>query len=158
LNAEKLTVGNDYRAQTVFASRLLELRPSDQRAAIILLDLIPKNGEQQLVWMTLGDSLCNSESISDMKSLGRLGENLPRNLAKAILIAPVKMPNYVAYSITSVQDPHSDYAIQMQLVCRAEHSGFLRAVQALPSEEKDQFLKHVFNPDGCHALALSEAE
>ena len=158
LIAEKLTAGNDYLARTVVASRLSELRPTDQRAAILLLDLIPQNGEQRLIWMTLGDSLCDSESISDMKSLGRLGENLPRNLAKAVLIAPDKMPNYVAFSLISVQDPHSDFAIQMQIVCRAEHSSFLRAVLALPSEEKVQFLKHVFNPKGCHALALPEAE
>jgi hypothetical protein len=158
LAAEKLKAGNDYRAMVVFASRSLELQPRSRRLATLLLGLIPRDDAQQTVWMTLGDSLCGTEPLSDMRSLGRLGGNLPRDLAEAVLVVPGRLPDYVAYSVTSVQDPHSDYALQMQRVCGAEHSAFVRAVDGLEPESKDRFLKHVFDPRRCHALALPESE
>lgn len=157
LTMEKRKAGDSYRAQLVFASRLLELHPTEQHA-VLLLNLIPKGDEQQTVWMTLGDSLCSAEPVSDMKSLGRLGESLPRNLARAVLLVPDKLPGYVAYAPTSVQDPHSDYAVQMQTVCRGKHAEFVKAVEGLPTDQRDWFVKHVLNPEGCHALALPEAE
>src|SRR5690349_10835009 len=58
LTEEKRQVGESYRAQVVFAARRLELRSNDQSAAILLLNLIPKDDGQQAIWMTLGDSLC----------------------------------------------------------------------------------------------------
>ena len=158
LGAEKRKAGDSYRAQLVFASRLLELHPEEQQAAVLLLNLIPQGDEQQTIWMTLGDALCSGESMSDMKSLGRLGESLPRKLARAVLLVPDKLPGYIAYASTSVQDPHSDYAVQMQTVCRDKHAEFLKAVEGLPSDQRDWFVNHVFNPEGCHALALPEAE
>ncbi len=106
----------------------------------------------------MGDSQCSAESLADMKSLGGLGERLPRDLARAVLLVPDKLPSYVSYAPISVQDPHSDYAVQMQAVCRAEHPEFVRAVEGLPTDKRDWFVKHVLNPDGCHALALPEAE
>jgi hypothetical protein len=68
------------------------------------------------------------------------------------------LPRYVAYASISVHDPHSDYAVQMQAVCRAKHSEFVKAVERLQKDQRDWFVKHVFNPEGCHALALREAE
>jgi hypothetical protein len=93
-----------------------------------------------------------------MKVLGQLGERLSRDLTRAVLLAPSKIPEYVAYSILSVQDPHSDYAMQMQKVCRVRHTEFLDAVAKLPSEKKEQFLNYIFDPDGCNALTLPEDE
>lgn len=156
--AEKQKAGDSYRAQVVFAARSLELRPMDKKAAVLLLNLIPQDDAQHTTWMTLGDALCSGESAADMKSLGRLGEHLPRDLAKAVLLVPDKLPSYVSYAPTSVQDPHSDYAVQMQTVCRAKHPSFVKAVEELPADKRDWFVKHVLNPDGCHALALPEAE
>jgi len=158
LIAEKQKAGDSYRAQVVFAARSSELRPTDKGAAVLLLNLIPQDDGQQTTWMTLGDSLCDSESVADMKSLGRVGDRLPRDLAKAVLLVPDRLPGYVAYAPTSVQNPHSDYAVQMQTVCRARHPEFVKAVGGLPTDKRDWFVKHVLNPEGCHALALPEAE
>lgn len=130
----------------------------DKSAAVLLLNLIPVDDAQHTTWMTLGDALCSAESVADMKSLGGLGERLPHDLAKAVLLVPDKLPGYIAYASTSVQDPHSDYAVQMQTVCRAKHPEFAKAVEGLPADKRDWFVKHVLNPDGCHALALPEAE
>jgi hypothetical protein len=157
LAAHKLKAGDSYRARVVYATRLLELYPQKQDAAVLLLNLIPKDDEQHLMVMTLGDHLCGTESYHEMKLLGQLGERLPRDLARAVLLAPDKIPEYVAYSIASVQDPHSDYAVQMQKVCRAKHSEFVDAVAKLPWQKKDRFLKYVFDPEGCNALTLPEA-
>lgn len=158
LRAEKQKAGDSYRARVVFAARAFELRPTEQRTAILLLSLVPQNQAQHNTWMTLGDSLCSNEAIADMKSLAQIGENLPRDLAKAVLLAPDKLPRYVAYASTSVQDPHSDYAIQMQTVCRVKHLEFLKAVKELPTKDKDWLVEHVLNPDGCRVLAFPEAE
>lgn len=156
--AAKQKAGDSYRAQVVFAARSLELRPGNKKAAVLLLSLIPQDDGQHTTWMTMGDSLCDAESAADMKSLGRLGERLPHDLARAVLLVPDKLPSYVSYAPTSVQDPHSDYAVQMQTVCRVEHPEFVKAVEGLPTDKRDWFVKHIFNPDGCHALALPEAE
>lgn len=149
--------GQSYRALLVLRARSFELRPRDKSAAVLLLSLIPQNDDQQTTWVTLGDSLCNDESLVDMKSLSQLGEHLPRDLARAVLLAPEKLSDYVAYASTSVQDPHSDYAAQMQIVCRANHAGFVKAVGKLQADKKDWFARHILNPDGCRAIALPEA-
>jgi hypothetical protein len=158
LIAEKTKAGESYRARVVFAARELELKASDKRAASMLLDLMPKDDDQKTIWMTFGSSLCDAEPIADMMSLGRLGDRLSRDLARAVLLVPSRMPAYVAYADEAVQDPHNDYAVQMQTVCHMNHSGFTRAVNGLPEKEKDWFVEHILNPDGCHALALPEAE
>jgi len=154
----KQKAGDNYRAQVVFAARSFELRPTDKAAAVLVLNLIPQDDGQQTTWMTLGDSLCDSESVADMKALGRVGDRLPRDLGQAVMLVPDRLPGYVAYAATSVHDPHSDYAVQMQTVCRARHPEFLKAVGGLPTDKRDWFVKHVLNPEGCHALALPEAE
>ncbi|MGA2349274.1 MAG: hypothetical protein ABSF70_02480 [Terracidiphilus sp.] len=158
LVAEKKNAGDSYRAQIVFAARLSELDPQGHEAAVLLLNLIPKDDEQGHALMSLGDGLCGTESYRDMKQLGQIGEHLPRDWAKAVLLAPDKLPEFVAYSIISVRDPHSDYAIQMEKVCRVKHSEFVNAVAKLPLEKQQQFLKYVFSLDGCHALALPEGD
>jgi hypothetical protein len=155
---EKQKAGDSYRAQVVLAARSFELHPMDKKAAVLLLSLIPQDDAQHTAWMTMGDSLCDAESVDEMKSLGALGDRLPHDLARAVLLVPDKLPEYVAYAPTSVQDPHSDYAVQMQAVCRGKHSEFVKAVEGLSTDKRDWFVKHVLNPDGCHALALPEAE
>jgi hypothetical protein len=154
----KRNAGTSYRAEVVFGARSFELQPGNIRAAITLLKLIPQDDEQHLTLMTLGESLCDGESVAEMMSQSRIGEHLSRDFSKAILLVPEMLPKYVAYASTSVHDPHSDYAVQMQTVCRAKHAEFVKAVEGLPTDQRDWFVKHVFNPDGCHALALPEAE
>jgi hypothetical protein len=86
-----------------------------------LLALIPKNEAQQNVAMTLGDSLCDGESLADMKSLSRVNAGLARQFRKAVALAPHFMSTYVAYSLDAVADPHSDYAVEMKNVCHGQN-------------------------------------
>ena len=111
-----------------------------------------------MILMTLGESLCDDEAVAEMFSLSRIRDHLAHDFAKAVLLVPDMLPKYVAYASTSVQDPHSDYAVQMQKVCRGKHAEFVKAVERLPTDQRDWFVNHVLNPEGCHALALPEAE
>ena len=158
LTAAKQEAGDSYRAQVVFAARSFELRPTDKAAAALLLNLIPQDDAQHETLVTFGTSECDSEAVADMTALGRVRERLPRALAKAVLLVPEKLPSYVAYAATAVQDPHNDYAVQMQSVCRAKHPEFVKAADGLPSDKKDWFVKHVFNPEGCRVVAFPEAD
>jgi hemerythrin len=158
LAKEKHNAGRSYRAEMVYAARSFELQPSDRTTALLFLNLLPQDDAQHATLIALGDSLCDEESVAEMKSLSRLGERLARDFAKAALRAPEMLSKYVAYASTSVQDAHSDYAVQMQAVCRAKHAEFLRSVRELPSDKRDWFVKHVLDPDHCHAVALPEAQ
>ena len=158
LTADKLKAGDSYRARVVFAAKQFELIPQVHEAALLLLNIIPENIEQQRLLASLGYSLCGTESYHDMKSLEQITEHFPRSLARAVLLAPDKIPAYVAYSVASVEDPHSDYAVQMQKICRVRHPEFIAAVAKLPLDKKDRFLRYVFDPDGCNALSLPSVE
>ena len=72
LAAHKLSAGESYRAQVVYAAKLIELAPQRQDAAVLLLNLIPKDEEQQHVLMTLGEHHCETESYHEMKMLAQL--------------------------------------------------------------------------------------
>jgi hypothetical protein len=158
LTEERNHAGNSYRAQVVFAFRLFELRPTNRDAAEALLKMIPQGDEQQAVLMTLGDSLCDSEDVADMRALGRVRDALPRDLSRAVLLASQRMPAYVAYSLIATLDPHSDFAIQMQKPCARAHSEFMKAVAVLPPERREWLIGHVFDPDRCRSLANPEAQ
>jgi hypothetical protein len=77
-------------------------------------------------------------------------------LARAVLLVPDKMQDYVTYAYISIQNPESDYAIQMQKVCRVKHLEFVSAVDKMPLDDKKWFVAKIFNPDGCHPLAFPE--
>jgi len=155
---ETKKAGDSYRARIVSAARQLELNPNDRRTAAALLDLIPKDDEQETVWMTFGDSLCDTESTADMNSLSRLGDRLSHDLAKAVMLVPSKMQAYVAFAFEAVKDPHNDYALQMRVVCRANHIGFKKAIADLPEKDRRWFVGHILKPDGCRTLAFPEAD
>lgn len=153
---EKRKVSEGYRSQVVFAARWFELHSTDRQAAVALLTVIPENDQQQEIWMTLGSNLCNGETISDMKVMAGLRDRLSRDLAAAVMLAEEKLQAYLDYAETSTQDPHSDYALQMEKVCRAKHREFLKAVDGLPSGRRDWFVGHILDPKKCRALALPE--
>lgn len=102
-----------------------------------------------------------------MKSLGRLGERIPRDLATAVLRLPAKMEAYVAYGYQAAQDPHNDYVLQMQRVCQINRAAFLGAVARLgeessqgtdlPIPSSSNFRTRILNPENCRALVLPEA-
>jgi len=153
----KPTAGSGDRANLVFAFRSFELRPHDRLAAAKVLSLIPGNGEQDFDWHTFGDSLCDAESVRDMKTLAGLGDRLPRDLARAVLIVPEKMLDYVSYAYASIQYPDSDYTLQMQAVCRKRKPEFLKAVDLLAVDDRKWFITKIFDPSRCRAIALPEA-
>ena len=154
----KQMAGDGYRSKVVFAFRFFELHPNSQPAASAVLDLIPKDREQDSVWHETGALLCPAEPSEDMITLGKFGVRLPHGLARAVLLVPSKMFDYVAYANLSCGDPNSDYAVRMQAVCRSKHQEFLKAVDQLPADAKKWFLSSTFNPGECRALAFPEAD
>ena len=58
LAASKEKAGESYRAQLVYAAKLIELAPQRQDAAVLLLNLIPIDDEQQQMLMSLGEHHC----------------------------------------------------------------------------------------------------
>jgi hypothetical protein len=161
--------GNSYQAQVVFEARLLELNPRDKSAAKSILELLPTNEAQQLALTTFGDSICDTESVRDMGSLDRLEARLPRAFATAVLLVPAQMSAYISFAYESADDPHSDYGIQMQRVCKVNHAAFISAVKKLgdgsPENEghlavpsTQWFIARIFNSKTCRTLVLPEAE
>jgi hypothetical protein len=150
--------GDSYRAHLVFAFRSFQLQPHNKGAAERLLRLIPVDDKQQEVLMTLGDSLCDGESLAEMTAMARVYEGFARELARAVLLVPSFLPSYVSYAATAVLDPHSEYAVEMKKVCRHAHADFIRAVKELPDHERQVFAKEVMNPNDCMVITLPEAE
>ena len=157
VTAWKQKAGDSYRARIVFAFRAFELH-ADRRAAAAVLDLIPQNEQLDSVWHTFGQYLCDAESEEDLVLLAKLETRLPRDLARAVQLVPDKMFEYVSYAYLSTLWPDSDYAVQMQKVCRAKHREFVAAANKLPPEDKKWFVWKVFDPEGCRAIKLPEAE
>jgi hypothetical protein len=159
---------DSYRARLVFATRQFELNPTAQSAADELLKLIPVNDNEQLVAATFGGFLCEGEPVSDVQLLSALGDRIAHDFSRAILLVHEKMDAYVVYAAEAVQDPHSDYALQMVPVCRARHRAFVKAVENLgagapekghfATASTDWFKKHILDPDNCRALAIPEAD
>lgn len=168
LNAQHQAGGEAYRSRLVYAVRQFELTPKDGRAASELLQLIPTEDKEELVATSFGSLLCEKELMAEVKVLSALGDRIARDLSMAVLLVPDKMDAYVVYAAEAVQDPHSDYAIQMEHVCRARHEKFVKAVENLgagtpekgyfATASSDWFRKHILDPDNCRALAIPEAE
>ena len=158
LSRQKRVAGDSYRARMVYAFRLFELRPQDRDAASLLLSRIPKDEEQDSVRATLSTFLCESEPLSAVKALARVGDDLPRQFARAVLTVRSAMAAYIAYSQIAVLDPHNDHTLQMQRVCRQAHPEFVRAVDLLSQGDKEWFTGHIFDPGKCRPLSLPEAE
>lgn len=93
-----------------------------------------------------------------MKTLGQLQARLPRDLARAIVLHPEKLHEFISYSYDSIQDPHSDYALQMKPVYRHDHRRFLNEVNQMPEKDRSWFVTKIFDPDRCRAIALPEAD
>jgi hypothetical protein len=160
LRALKQNAGDCYRARLIFAARMLEIDPNNKSAAADLLGLIPKDefSPEQAVWLDLlqidqDPNRCLPDS--DLKPLGLLRDHLPRLLARAVLLVPDKMPEYVAYALLGMS-PDSDYAVQMRRVCRAKRQEFVKAVEQLSPHDRKWFVGKIFNPDGCRTIAFPE--
>ncbi|MGD0479203.1 MAG: hypothetical protein ABSA42_03465 [Terracidiphilus sp.] len=160
LKASKEKAGDSYRAQLIFAARMLEIDPRNKTAAESLLNLLPKDefGPEQTAWLDLAQlEQCPSGGpyVGESKPLDVLEYHLPRLAARAVLLAPDKMFDYVSYAQFSVT-PESDYAVQMRKVCMARHQQFVDAANRLPPKDKSWFVSKIFNPDGCRTIAFPE--
>jgi hypothetical protein len=158
LDGWKNTAGDSRRARGVYALRRFELEPSDRAAASAVLTFIPRTEDEDLEWLYLATPLCANEESTDEQALAELAARRPHDLAMAVSLAPDKMFDYVSYAEIAVQNSHSDYAEQMEGVCRAKHAEFVDAVNQLPAIRKKWFVTKIFDPDGCRALAHPEAE
>lgn len=158
LQVAKQSLPSGYAATLVFASRSFELQLKSRDAARQLLAAIPADDTQQQTLITLGDSQCPSETVQEMKALAMVSDKFPANLAKAVLICRELMPAYIVYSLVAVHDPHNDYALRMQSVCRDASHEFRQAIESLPAERRNWFIKRVIDPQTCRALALPEQE
>ncbi len=158
LLSAKRKAGTDYRAQLVFAYRAFELRPGSLADAERLLKLIPQKEAEQEIVLTLGEALCEDESISEMTFLSHVRDGLAHQLAKAVGVVPEFMAQYIQYSAIATLDAHSDYAIQMRTVCKRDHRRFVSAIGSLSVEDRNQIRNHVIDPETCRAIALPEAE
>lgn len=160
LNTRKVKAGDSYRAQVIYAARMLEIDPKNKNAAELLLNLIPREGDdsQQEVWLELDElNLCKSGGISDsdLMPLFRLQYHLPRLLARAVLLEPDHMLDYITYAEDALT-PESDYALQMQKVCKREHKRFMDSLNKLPAKDVAWFRKEVINPESCKAIYFPE--
>jgi hypothetical protein len=150
--------GQSYAARLIHAYRLFQLQPGTKEHGDRLLKLIPSTETQQNALMTLGDMLCNNESVADITTLARVSEGWSRELSNAVLLSPGFLPQYVQYSLLAVLDPHSDYAIQMKRVCEKAHPDFVNAVKGLPADKRQVFAKHVLRPGTCTVVAVPETK
>jgi hypothetical protein len=150
--------GDSYSAHLVYSFRAFELNPRDQQFASRLLSLVPPSKEEEPLWHTLDGFLCEEERIEEIKILAKLQARIPNDLARAVVLVPKKVLDYVSYAYTSIQDPHSDYAVQMRSVYRTQHKAFVGAVNSLASDDRQWFVKKIFDPDECRAITLPEAE
>jgi hypothetical protein len=117
LTEKNANSNGEYIWNLVVAYRALQLTKDPTRAAS-LLRLIPSNESDQLAIMTLGDSLCDAESVTDMQKLAAVRDGLPSEFAKAVILAPSFLYRYIRYSIVACQDA--------QRLCDA-HAKSLRA-------------------------------
>ena len=146
-----------YVVDLVSAFRTAELQPRSRVAAAGLLAKIPSDEAQHAVILALDSALCEGELDAELDVLARVKYALPRELARAVELAPEYIDAYVRYSLHAAPSPHTDYAIQMQKVCRDLHVKFVKAVDALPESDREWFGRGVFDPKRCRAIARPEA-
>lgn len=157
LNLLRPSAGDSYRAQLVLAFRALELQPTKLTASVVL-DFLPKDDSHREEWYSLSGWICDGEQEEDVKSLARLEGRMSRDFARSAILSPTRMYQYVSYPVVLGLDPHDDYAEEMTAVCRGRPREFAAAIDQLPEKDKSWFLRVVFEPSDCRALAHPEAE
>lgn len=157
LQALKGPAGSTYLAHLVFAFRDFQIHPSRITASAVL-GFLPQDDSHREDWYALSGWICDKEETADVTALARLQDRMSHEFAKAIIILPDQMYQYISYPIILGLDPHDDYAEQMESVCRTKSREFKDAVNKLPEKDKGWFLRTVLNPESCHALAHPEAE
>jgi hypothetical protein len=157
LNLLRASAGDSYRPQLVFAFRAFELQPTKTTASAVL-DFLPRNDSHREEWYSLSGWICHGEQEQDVKSLARLDGRMSHDFARSVIISPTKMYQYVSYPVIIGLDPHDNYAEEMVAACRGRPREFAAAINQLPEKDKSWFLRVVFEPSDCRALAHPEAE
>lgn len=157
LNSLATSAGNSYRAHLVFAFRAFEIQPTELTASAVL-DFLPQDDSHTEEWFSLSGWICNEEEDQDVKSLAQLQTRMSRDFAKAVILSPTRMYQYVSYPVIIGLNPHDDYAEEMATVCRRRPREFAAAINQLPAKDRSWFLRVVFEPSDCRALAHPEAE
>lgn len=155
--AEERKAPTGYVVLVVSAFRAFELQPRSQTLAVALLKRIPVDQAQHEVILALDSAICDDESDAEMKALARVQNDFPRMLARAVRLAPEYMDAYVNYALIAL-NPHSDYAVQMQGVCRNLHQRFTKAVGELSEADREWFKTEVLDPESCRAIAVPESD
>jgi hypothetical protein len=147
-----------YRIELVAAYRSFRLQAGSRAAAENLLRLLPADGAQHQVAITLADSLCDSESFSEMRILEAVQDRLPREWASAVVVAPQYMLAYLKFSTLAITNPHSDYAVQMRRPCQRSHKEFMSALNQLSEGDRQSVVQHVIDPASCQPLRWPESD
>ncbi len=155
--AEERNAPAGYIVEVAAAFRRFELQPRSQAQAVGLLQKIPSDQNQHELILALAAATCEDESDLELEALARIQNEFPRMLAKAVRLAPDYLEAYVRYALIAL-NPHSDYAIQMQSVCRNIHRRFTMAVATLSETDRKWFKTEVIDPKSCRAIAIPEAE
>ena len=61
------------------------------------------------------------------------------------------MDTYVVYSLIAAGDSHSDYALQVQEVCRKKSREFTMAAEKLAERDREWLSQRIFDIQRCSA-------
>jgi hypothetical protein len=150
---------HDKITELVFYTRWLSLSPQSIPAARGLLKTVPATKEEAIALITLADAPEEGDiSQGEMTALGQINDGWPRMLARAVLLLPASMKEYVVFLALAADDIHSDFTSHAQKVCRKFPKEFRSAVAALPEEDRTYVRRHVFDAEQCKAIFVGEAE
>ena len=150
---------HDKLTEFVFFSRWLMLSPKSTVAAHGLLQTIPATQKEAEDLMLLSDPPEKiSASISDLLALGNIHDRWPQLAARAVLLSPKGMTNYVAYLPLAAIDMHSDFTGNATRVCSKLPKEFRSAIAGLSEEDRAYVRRKVLDPDSCEAIFVGEAE
>jgi hypothetical protein len=158
LEKEKGSAGTGYRARTVYVFRRFDLVPRDHAAATAVLDLLPKHESDEGVFWGFDSSLCEGETDAEILALAGVEWRRAHDWARAAILLPERMADYVSYPLIVGLNPHDDYAVRMRRVCLAHPKELTAAIVALSAHDREWYLERVFNPQGCRTLGFPEAE
>jgi hypothetical protein len=158
LNAYRQQAGSTKLGRIVYYEKWILLEPS-KTAAEGLLHNIPVSEAEQSQMMTLPDWHQDAtKSTKDMESLAQIYEHWPHSLANAVMMFPQYLPAYIRYGLLAPNDVHSDYTGNEERVCRNDPAQFQAAFERLDGKTQAHLRKHVFNPEKCRAIFITEAD
>jgi hypothetical protein len=157
LMANRPRIDEGYRGRLVFAFKLFDLS-RDSKSAEHLLSMLPKNEREYQIWITMGDALCDSETVSDMEAMQKLSLGFSSLASQAAILHPAGIPSLLRTVMLSVQDPHSDLALKLEPICRSRHAAFREAMQKMTPDNRAWFESRAFDVVQCKALVSPESD